>query len=76
MREMKKAKVVQQHTGLRQFKVSFLLNSEELKAMNHYLNKYKIENRSHYLRETLLSQVLQKLDEDYPTLFEPWEMKG
>ncbi|MDD3161753.1 MAG: hypothetical protein PHX49_07495 [Bacteroidales bacterium] len=73
---MKKAKVVQQHTGLRQFKVSFLLNSEELKAMNHYLNKYKIENRSHYLRETLLSQVLQKLDEDYPTLFEPWEMKG
>lgn len=73
---MKKAKVVHKNTGLRQFKVSFLLNSEELKAMNHYLNKYKIENRSHYLRETLLSQVLQKLDEDYPTLFEPWEMKG
>ena len=44
--------------------------------MDHYLKKYKIENRSHYLRETLLSQVLQKLDEDYPTLFEPWEMKG
>ena len=73
---MKKAKVVHQNTGLRQFKVSFLLNSEELKAMNRYFNKYKIENRSHYLRETLLSQVLQKLDEDYPTLFEPWEMKG
>ncbi|MDD4637934.1 MAG: hypothetical protein PHI48_01525 [Bacteroidales bacterium] len=73
---MKKAKVVHKNTGLRQFKVSFLLNSEELKAMNHYLNKYKIDNRSHYLRETLLSQVLQKLDEDYPTLFEPWEMKG
>ncbi|HEY5571262.1 MAG TPA: hypothetical protein VIK42_07310 [Bacteroidales bacterium] len=73
---MKKAKVVHKNTGLRQFKVCFLLNSEELKAMDHYLKKYKIENRSHYLRETLLSQVLQKLDEDYPTLFEPWEMKG
>lgn len=73
---MKNAKVVHKNTGLRLFKVSFLLNSEELKAMDHYLKKYKIENRSHYLRETLLSQVLQKLDEDYPTLFEPWEMKG
>jgi len=73
---MKKAKIVHKNTGLRLFKVSFLLNSEELKAMDHYLKKYKIENRSHYLRETLLSQVLQKLDEDYPTLFEPWEMKG
>ncbi len=73
---MKKAKIVHKNTGLRLFKVSFLLNSEELKAMDHFLKKYKIENRSHYLRETLLSQVLQKLDEDYPTLFEPWEMKG
>ena len=73
---MKKAKVVHKNTGLRQFKVSFLLNSDEQKALNHYLKKYNIDNRSHYLRETLLSQVLLKLDEDYPTLFEPWEMKG
>ncbi|MEN9443576.1 MAG: hypothetical protein RIS47_466 [Bacteroidota bacterium] len=55
---------------------SFLLNDKELAALEMYCKKYKIQNRSKFIRETLFSHVLQRFDEDYPTLFTAEEMKG
>lgn len=53
-----------------------MVNDEELNTINHYLDKYKIHNRSNWMRTTLLSQIGTVLvDRDYPTLFSEHEMR-
>ena len=54
--------------------VSFLLNDPEYKALMKYCAKYKIKNRSRFIRETLMKAVLTRMTEDYPTLFHEEEM--
>ena len=56
-------------------KVTFMLNDEEHKAVKRYLSRYKIENKSRWYRETILSHILKTLEEDYPTLFNENEMR-
>lgn len=48
---------------------SLLFNSKELEAINVYCNRYKIKNRSKFLREAIISKVLQQFEKDHPTLF-------
>jgi hypothetical protein len=55
---------------LRKNRQTLLLNNRELKAIETYCDKYKIKNKSRFMRETILTAVLKKFDEDYPTLFE------
>ena len=55
--------------------ISFMLNDEEYKTVSNYLNKYKIENKSRWYRETILSHILKALEQDYPTLFGENEMR-
>jgi len=55
---------------LRKNKISLLLNNRELKAIEAYCSKYEVKNRSKFIRETVLTEVLKKFDEDYPSLFE------
>ena len=56
-------------------KVTFMLNDEEQSAIDRYLSKYNIENKSRWYRETILSHILKTLEEDYPTLFNEHEMR-
>ncbi len=55
----------------RKHKVTCTLNDYEFSALVKYCEKYKIENKSKFIREALISNILEKFDEDYPTLFEP-----
>lgn len=55
--------------------VAFMLNDEEMKAVNRFVAKYKIQNKSKWMRETLMSSIFRQLSEDYPTLFAEYEMK-
>lgn len=55
---------------LRKNRQSLLFNNREMKAIEAYCNKYKVNNRSKFMRETILTEVLRKFDEDYPSLFE------
>lgn len=59
----------------RDFRVSFSLNEKEYNAVCRYLDKYKISNRNRWFRETILLHVLQKLEENHPTLFNENEMR-
>jgi hypothetical protein len=68
-----KAPAVPEET--REFRISFALNEREYNAVCRYLDKYKIENRSRWVRETILIHVLQKLGENRPTLFNENEMR-
>ena len=53
----------------RTHKYVFALNDEENKALNRYIEKYKVHNRSRFIRETLITAILKKFEEDHPTLF-------
>lgn len=60
---------------VRDQRLSFLVSEEELRTINSYLEKYKIQNRSRWMRETMLTHILKVLEQDYPTLFGENEMR-
>jgi len=55
---------------LRVHKHLFSLNDSENKALERYLIKYKVSNKSKFIRETLMHAILKRFDEDTPTLFD------
>jgi len=61
--------------GNRDKQVTFSLNDKEHALIDAYIKKYKIENRSRWFRETIISFILKNLDQDYPTLFDENEMR-
>ncbi|MBR5892217.1 MAG: hypothetical protein IKZ37_01060 [Bacteroidaceae bacterium] len=52
-----------------------LVSDEEDRIIEEYLKKYKIGNKSSWMRETILAFIYRNLDEDYPTLFNEHEMR-
>lgn len=48
---------------------ALLFNSLELEAINIYCSRYKIKNRSKFLREAIIAKVLQQFEQDHPKLF-------
>lgn len=50
-----------------------MLNRREMNALNAFCEKYKVSNRSRFMRETIITHILKKFDEDYPTLFDDGE---
>lgn len=71
----KNTKQIAGASGVRNHRISFVLNEEEVDLIDFYLKKYKIENRSRWYRETIISHILKSLDKDYPTLFGENEMR-
>lgn len=54
----------------REHRVSILLNDSELRALDRYCEKYGVRNRSRFVRETLMRNVLKQFEKDSPTLFD------
>ena len=52
-----------------------LINDEEREFIERYLRKYRISNKSRWMRETLMRFIYQNLGNDYPTLFNEQEMR-
>ena len=48
----------------------FLFNKLELEAFEKYCKKYKIKNKSKFIRETVITEILGQFDRDYPSLFD------
>jgi hypothetical protein len=44
-------------------------NEKEFKVIGHFISKYKIKNKSKFFREAIIATILQKAEDDYPTLF-------
>lgn len=55
--------------------MNFSLSDEEYNMICLYMKKYKISNKSRWLRETVIAHVLKNLELDYPTLFGENEMR-
>ena len=60
---------------VRRSRLSCLVSEEEMRIIDSYLKKYKITNKSRWMRQTLLSSIHKGLEEDYPTLFNEHEMR-
>lgn len=52
-----------------------LMSDEELRIVDRYLSKYKITNKSRWMRETVLMFIYKNMEHDYPTLFEEHDMR-
>ena len=59
---------------IRKHKATFLLNDKENAAIEAYCKKYKVSNKSKFMRETVMRVVMEQFLEDYPTLFEKKDM--
>ncbi|MBO7160190.1 MAG: hypothetical protein J6V62_01985 [Paludibacteraceae bacterium] len=55
---------------VRTHRISFLLNDKEMDAVNRYVKRYRVQNKSRFYRETLIRAILKQFDEDAPTLFD------
>jgi len=47
-----------------------MLNNREMHAINTYCSRFKISNRSKFMREAIISEVLKKFENNLPSLFE------
>lgn len=71
----KKVKSVKPEPVVRDERLTCLLSKEEKQVLDSYLRKYHITNRSRWMRETLMTFILQNLEMDYPTLFDEHDMR-
>jgi hypothetical protein len=46
-----------------------MFNNKELNAIDMYCKKYRINNKSRFMRETIIMAILKKFNDDYPTLW-------
>jgi hypothetical protein len=66
----KDLKVIQKRNSLRTHRQIFTLNDEENKALIRYISKYKVQNKSKFMREVLMLTIIKRMEEDRPTLFD------
>jgi hypothetical protein len=62
--------LVSKRNSLRTHRQIFTLNDEENKALNRYISKYRVQNKSKFIREALMLAIIKKMEEDHPTLFD------
>ena len=75
---MKRTKAVQekqQSEVVRHERLVCLVSDDEMRIVDNYLRKYKITNKSRWMRETLLAFIHQNLSQDYPTLFNEHDLR-
>ena len=44
-------------------------NSREHSAITQYCEKFKIKNKAKFMREAIISEILRKFEDNYPTLW-------
>ena len=54
-------------------RLSLMLNRREMRALGIYCNRYRVKNKSEFLRETIMRAILKKFEEEHPTLWEESE---
>jgi len=47
-----------------------MLNTREIRALGIFCNRYRIKNKSEFLRKTIMKAILKRFEEEHPTLWE------
>jgi hypothetical protein len=69
----KKRKKLKDENLKRKNKRAINFNNHEVVVLDKYFKKYKVNNRSQFMREIIMTAVLKKFSDDYPTL---WDQPG
>lgn len=54
----------------RERKHTILFNSLEMNAINKFCTQFRVKNKSKFMREVIVTEVLKKFDKNYPSLFD------
>ena len=54
---------------VRKHKITFMINDKEMDAIQKYLSRYRIKNKSRFYRETIVRHILKQMEKDTPELF-------
>lgn len=52
-----------------------MFNEREMNAINHFCEKFKVDNKSKFMREAIITEILRKFDDNYPTLWEDNQLR-
>lgn len=58
------------HNLKRVNKKIILFNNLEWSAIENYCNKFRITNKTKFMRETIITEILKKFSDNYPSLFD------
>ena len=62
-RSGQREKLVRRHRNV------ILFNEKELSLINQYCDKFSVINKSSFMREIVISHILEQIDDNYPKLF-------
>jgi hypothetical protein len=51
-------------------RLTLMLNNREMRALGIYCNRYRVKNKSEFLRETIMKAILKRFEDEHPTLWE------
>jgi hypothetical protein len=51
-------------------RLSLMLNHREMRALGIYCNRYRVKNKSGFLREIIMKAILKRFEEEHPSLWE------
>jgi hypothetical protein len=51
-------------------RITLMLNNREMRAFAIYCNRFRVKNRSEFLRETVMKSILKRFEDEHPTLWE------
>lgn len=54
---------------------SIRFNSRELSAINQYCKQFRVKNKSKFMREAIITEVLKKFNSNYPTLWDEPQLR-
>ncbi|MBR3064166.1 MAG: hypothetical protein IKG90_00765 [Bacteroidales bacterium] len=54
---------------IRRYRKTVLFNEKEISLINQYCERFSIRNKSAFLRDIVISHILEQMDDNYPRLF-------
>jgi nickel-dependent lactate racemase len=71
---MRKKNIIED-TLVRKSQQSIRFNNKEMSAIDNYCKKFKIKNKSKFMREAIITEILRKFDKNYPTLWDEPQLR-
>ena len=57
----------------RKNKFSLLLNNREMRAIGIYCSRYRVKNKSEFMRTAIMREIIKRFNDEHPTLWEDAE---
>jgi hypothetical protein len=51
-------------------RLTLMLNNREMRAFGIYCTRFRVKNKSEFLRETIMKAILKRFEDEHPTLWE------